>query len=331
MTAIRDARIRLGVDPLGGAGIDYWPRIAEKYGLDLTIVNQAVDPTSRFMTVDWDGKIRMDPSSPFAMQRLIGLKDKFDIAFASDTDHDRHGVITKGSGLLPPNHYLSVCVHYLFSNRKNWRKNVAVGKTVVSSSMINRVSARLQRPLYEAPVGFKWFVEGLLTGRLGFAGEESAGSSFLRRNGSVWTTDKDGIIPCLLSAEITARVGKDPGEVYRELTRELGDPVYERIEAPATAEQKAALGKLSRANIHATEVGGERIEQILTTAPGDGNPIGGIKVIAENGWFAARPSGTEEIYKIYAESFIGRDHLRKIEDEAQTIVSEALARSSRAA
>jgi phosphoglucomutase len=331
MTAIRDARIQLGVDPLGGAGIDYWPRIAEKYGLDLTIVNQAVDPTSRFMTVDWDGKIRMDPSSPFAMQRLIGLKDKFDIAFASDTDHDRHGVITKGSGLLPPNHYLSVCVHYLFSNRKNWRKNVAVGKTVVSSSMINRVSARLQRPLYEAPVGFKWFVEGLLTGRLGFAGEESAGSSFLRRNGSVWTTDKDGIIPCLLSAEITARVGKDPGEVYRELTRELGDPVYERIEAPATAEQKAALGKLSRANIHATEVGGERIEQILTTAPGDGNPIGGIKVIAENGWFAARPSGTEEIYKIYAESFIGRDHLRKIEDEAQTIVSEALARSSRAA
>jgi phosphoglucomutase len=331
MTAIRDARIRLGVDPLGGAGIDYWPRIAEKYGLDLTIVNQAVDPTSRFMTVDWDGKIRMDPSSPFAMQRLIGLKDKFDIAFASDTDHDRHGVITKGSGLLPPNHYLSVCVHYLFSNRKNWRKNVAVGKTVVSSSMINRVSARLQRPLYEAPVGFKWFVEGLLTGRLGFAGEESAGSSFLRRDGSVWTTDKDGIVPCLLSAEITARVGKDPGEVYRELTRELGDPVYERIEAPATAEQKAALGKLSAANIHATEVGGEKIEQILTTAPGDGNPIGGIKVIAENGWFAARPSGTEEIYKIYAESFIGRDHLRKIEDEAQTIVSEALARSSRAA
>jgi phosphoglucomutase len=294
-------------------------------------VNKVVDPTFRFMTVDWDGKIRMDPSSPFAMQRLIGLKDKFDIAFASDTDHDRHGVVTKGSGLLPPNHYLSVCVHYLFSNRKDWRENVAVGKTVVSSSMINRVSARLQRPLYEAPVGFKWFVEGLLTGRLGFAGEESAGSSFLRRDGSVWTTDKDGIIPCLLSAEITARVGKDPGEVYRELTRELGDPVYERIEAPATAEQKAALGKLSGPNIHATEVGGEKIEQILTTAPGDGDPIGGIKVIAENGWFAARPSGTEDIYKIYAESFIGRDHLRKIEEEAQTIVSEALARSSRAA
>jgi phosphoglucomutase len=331
MTAIRDAKIRLGVDPLGGAGIDYWPRIAENYGLDLTIVNKAIDPTFRFMTVDWDGKIRMDPSSPYAMQRLIGLKDKFDIAFASDTDHDRHGIVTKGSALLPPNHYLSVCVHYLFSNRKKWRENVVVGKTVVSSSMINRVSARLHRPLYEVPVGFKWFVEGLLAGRLGFGGEESAGSSFLRRDGSVWTTDKDGIIPCLLSAEMTARVGKDPGEVYRELTRELGDPVYERIDAPATPEQRAALEKLSPADIHATEVAGEQIEQILTTAPGDGSPIGGIKVIAENGWFAARPSGTEEIYKIYAESFLGQDHLRQIEGEAQTIVSEALARSSRAA
>lgn len=331
MTAIRDAKIRLGVDPLGGAGIDYWPRIAEKDGLDLTIVNQTVDPTFRFMTVDWDGKIRMDPSSPYAMQRLIGLKDKFDIAFASDTDHDRHGIVTKGSGLLPPNHYLSVCVHYLFSSRKKWRENVGVGKTVVSSSMINRVSARLQRPLYEVPVGFKWFVEGLLAGRLGFGGEESAGSSFLRRDASVWTTDKDGIIPCLLSAEITARVGKDPGEIYRDLTRDLGDPVYERIDTPATPEQRAALEKLSPADIHATEVAGERIEQILTTAPGDGNPIGGIKVIAEDGWFAARPSGTEEIYKIYAESFLGRDHLRQIEEEAQTIVSDALARSSRAA
>jgi phosphoglucomutase len=331
MTAIRDARIKLGVDPLGGAGIDYWPRIAEKYGLDLTIVNKAVDPTFRFMTVDWDGKIRMDPSSPYAMQSLIGLKDKFDIAFASDTDHDRHGIVTKGSGLLPPNHYLSVCVHYLFSNRKKWRENVIVGKTVVSSSMINRVSARLQRPLYEVPVGFKWFVEGLLSGRLGFGGEESAGSSFLRRDGSVWTTDKDGIIPCLLSAEITARVGKDPGEIYRELARELGDPVYERIEAPATPEQRAALEKLSSADIHATEVAGEQIEQILTTAPGDGNPIGGIKVISKDGWFAARPSGTEEIYKIYAESFRGQDHLRQIEEEAQTIVSETLARSTRAA
>ena len=331
MSAIRDAKIRLGVDPLGGAGIDYWPRIAEQYGLDLTIVNKSVDPTFRFMTVDWDGKIRMDPSSPYAMQRLIGLKDKFDIAFASDTDHDRHGIVTKTSGLLPPNHYLSVCVHYLFSNRKSWRENVAVGKTVVSSSMIDRVSARLQRPLYEVPVGFKWFVEGLLAGRLGFAGEESAGSSFLRRDGSVWTTDKDGIIPCLLSAEITARVGKDPGEIYSELTRELGDPVYERVDAPATPEQKAVLEKLSPADIHATEVAGEPIEQILTAAPGDGNPIGGIKVIAKDGWFAARPSGTEEIYKIYAESFLGQDHLRKIEDEAQAIVSETLARNARAA
>jgi phosphoglucomutase len=331
MSAIRDSKIKLGVDPLGGAGIDYWPRIAEKYGLDLTIVNNVVDPTFRFMTVDWDGKIRMDPSSPYAMQRLIGLKDKFDIAFASDTDHDRHGIVTKTSGLLPPNHYLSVCVHYLFSNRKGWGQNVVVGKTVVSSSMINRVAARLQRPLYEVPVGFKWFVEGLLAGRLGFGGEESAGSSFLRRDGSVWTTDKDGIIPCLLSAEITARVAKDPGEIYHELTRDLGDPVYERIDAPATVEQKAALEKLSASDIHATEVAGEQIEQILTSAPGDGKPIGGIKVIAENGWFAARPSGTEEIYKIYAESFLGQDHLRKIEEEAQTIVSETLTRGTRAA
>jgi phosphoglucomutase len=331
MGAIRDSEIKLGVDPFGGAGIDYWPRIAEKYGLDLTIVNNVVDPTFRFMTVDWDGKIRMDPSSPYAMQRLIGLKDKFDIAFASDTDHDRHGIVTKTSGLLPPNHYLSVCVHYLFSNRKGWSQNVVVGKTVVSSSMINRVAARLQRPLYEVPVGFKWFVEGLLAGRLGFGGEESAGSSFLRRDGSVWTTDKDGIIPCLLSAEITARVAKDPGEIYHELTRDLGDPVYERIDAPATVEQKAALEKLSASDIHATEVAGEQIEQILTSAPGDGKPIGGIKVIAENGWFAARPSGTEEIYKIYAESFLGQDHLRKIEEEAQTIVSETLTRGTRAA
>lgn len=331
MTAIRNSKIKLGVDPLGGAGVDYWPRITERYGLDLTIVNRSVDPTFRFMTVDWDGKIRMDPSSPYAMQRLIGLKDKFDIAFASDTDHDRHGVVTKGSGLLPPNHYLSVCVHYLFSNRKNWHQNVVVGKTVVSSSMIDRICARLQRPLYQVPVGFKWFVEGLLAGRLGFGGEESAGSSFLRHDGSVWTTDKDGIVPCLLSAEITARVGKDPGEIYRELTQQVGDPVYERIDAPATPEQKAALARLSASAIHAAELAGEQIEQILTAAPGDGNPIGGIKVIAEGGWFAARPSGTEEIYKIYAESFLGPDHLRRVEQEAQAIVSAALAHSTRAA
>jgi phosphoglucomutase len=331
MGVIRDSKIKLGVDPLGGAGIDYWPRIAERYRFDLTIVNKAVDPTFRFMTVDWDGRIRMDPSSPYAMQRLIGLKDKFDIAFASDTDHDRHGVVTKGSGLLPPNHYLSVCVHYLFADRKNWGENVSVGKTVVSSSMIDRVSARLQRPLYEVPVGFKWFVEGLLAGRLGFGGEESAGSSFLRRDGNVWTTDKDGIIPCLLSAEITARSGKDPGEIYLELARKLGDPVYERIDAPATPEQKATLERLSPSDIHAKDVAGQQIQQILTTAPGDGEPIGGIKVIAKDGWFAARPSGTEEIYKIYAESFLGQDHLRHIQEEAQTIVSEALARSAQAA
>ena len=331
MNVVRDAKIKLGVDPLGGAGIDYWPRLAEQYGLDLTIVNKSVDPTFRFMSVDWDGKIRMDPSSPYAMQRLIALKDKFDIAFASDTDHDRHGIVTKGSGLLPPNHYLSVCVSYLFANRPNWRGDVAVGKTVVSSSMIDRVSAGLGRRLYEVPVGFKYFVEGLLAGRLGFGGEESAGSSFLRRDGSVWTTDKDGIIACLLSAEITARTGKDPGEIYRELTRDLGDPVYERIDAPATPEQKAALAKLSPSDIQATEVAGQPILKILTTAPGDGNPIGGIKVIATDGWFAARPSGTEEIYKIYAESFLGQDHLRKIQEEAQSIVSETLSHSAHAA
>lgn len=331
MAPIRDTKIKLGVDPLGGAGIAYWPVIAERYGLNLTVVNESVDPTFRFMTVDWDGKIRMDPSSPYAMQRLIGLKDKFDIAFAADTDHDRHGIVTKGSGLLPPNHYLSVCIHYLFANRGNWAKQVAVGKTVVSSSMIDRVSARLGRGLYEVPVGFKWFVDGLLDGRLGFAGEESAGSSFLARDGSVWSTDKDGIIPCLLSAEITARMGKDPGEIYRELTRDLGDPVYERIEAPATPEQKAALQKLSAADIHISDIAGEKVQKVLTSAPGDSNAIGGIKVSAKSAWFAARPSGTEEIYKIYAESFLGRDHLRKLEDEAQTIVSETLARSARAA
>ncbi len=331
MNVVRDAKIKLGVDPLGGAGIDYWPRIAEQYGLDLTIVNKSVDPTFRFMSVDWDGKIRMDPSSPYAMKRLIALKDKFDIAFASDTDHDRHGIVTRGSGLLPPNHYLSVCVSYLFANRANWRKDAAVGKTVVSSSMIDRVSASLGRRLYEVPVGFKWFVEGLLAGSLGFGGEESAGSSFLRRDGSVWTTDKDGIIPCLLSAEITARLGKDPGEIYRELTRELGDPVYERIDASATPEEKAALASLSSSDIHATEVGGQPIEKTLTTAPGDGKPIGGIKVIAKDGWFAARPSGTEQIYKIYAESFLDQKHLQQIEEEAQAIVAETLARSAHTA
>ena len=331
LEAIRASSITLGVDPLGGAGINYWPLIAERYGLNLTVVNKAIDPTFRFMSVDWDGKIRMDPSSPHAMQRLIGLKDKFDIAFASDTDHDRHGIVTKGSGLLPPNHYLSACIHYLFANRPDWQNEVAVGKTVVSSSMIDRVTARLGRPLYEVPVGFKWFVDGLLSGRLGFGGEESAGCSFLGRNAKVWSTDKDGIIPCLLAAEITARLGKDPGQLYRELTRDLGDPVYERIDAPATPEQKAALANLSPNDIHVADVAGQKVQQILSTAPGDGNPIGGIKVIAQGAWFAARPSGTEEIYKIYAESFLGPDHLRRIQDEAQAIVSETLTRNARAA
>jgi phosphoglucomutase len=331
LPAVRDSKISLGVDPLGGAGIDYWPQVAERYHLNLTVVNKAVDPTFRFMTVDWDGKIRMDPSSPYAMQRLIGLKDQFDIAFASDTDHDRHGIVTKSSGLLPPNHYLSSCIQYLFANRSDWRPHVAVGKTVVSSSMIDRVCGRLGRPLYEVPVGFKWFVEGLLSGKLGFAGEESAGCSFLDRKAAVFSTDKDGIIPCLLAAEITARLGKDPGELYRELTRDLGDPVYERIDASATPEQKAALEKLSPADIQVKELAGEKIEQILSSAPGDKSPIGGIKVVSQNGWFAARPSGTEEVYKIYAESFLGSDHLHRIQNEAQSIVSETLKRSARAA
>ena len=325
MEAIRSAGISIGADPLGGAGVHYWQPIAERYGLNLTVVNQTVDPTFRFMTVDWDGRIRMDPSSTYAMQSLIGLKDKFDIAFACDTDHDRHGIVTKSVGLLPPNHYLAVCIHYLFANRPGWRADAAAGKTVVSSSMIDRVAGKAGRGLYETPVGFKWFVNGLLKGALGFAGEESAGSSFLRRDGSVWTTDKDGIIAALLSAEITAKMKSDPGEVYEELTREFGDPVYDRIDAPATSEQKAILLKLSPESLRASDLAGEPIRNILTKAPGDGNVIGGVKVIADGGWFAARPSGTEEIYKIYAESFRGREHLSRIEEEAQAIVGRALA------
>jgi phosphoglucomutase len=325
LEAIRGANLKLGVDPLGGAGVQYWPAIAERYRLDLTVVSDAVDPTFRFMTVDWDGRIRMDPSSPYAMQRLIGLKNKFDIAFACDTDHDRHGVVSKSVGLLPPNHYLSVCIHYLFSHRTNWKKDVAVGKTLVSSSMIDRVSAKLGRRLYEVPVGFKWFVDGLLEGWLGFGGEESAGASFLRSDGNVWTTDKDGIIAALLSAEITAQTGRDPGEIYRQLTDEMGDPVYERIDAPATVEQKAILARLSPEDVHASNLAGAKIERILTNAPGDGNAMGGVKVITQDGWFAARPSGTEEIYKIYAESFKGMDHLRQIQEEAQAMVAQALA------
>jgi phosphoglucomutase len=322
--AIRGANLKLGVDPLGGAGVHYWGPIRDLYGLNLTVVNDTVDPTFRFMTLDWDGRIRMDPSSPYAMRRLIDLKDKFDVAFACDTDHDRHGIVTRSAGLLPPNHYLAVCVHYLFPNRAGWRKDAAVGKTVVSSSMIDRVAAKLGRKVVEVPVGFKWFVEGLLGGSLGFAGEESAGASFLSRDGSAWSTDKDGIIAALLSAEITARAGRDPGEIYAALEREHGESAYERIDAPANAEQRAALAKLSPRDIPVAQLAGEKIQSILTSAPGDGNPIGGIKVITENGWFAARPSGTEDVYKIYAESFRGRDHLKRIQEEAQTIVAGVL-------
>ena len=327
MDAIRGAKISLGVDPLGGAGVHYWGPIAERYGLNLTVVNEAVDPTFRFMTVDWDGQIRMDPSSPYAMQSLIGLKDRFEIAFACDTDHDRHGIVTRSAGLLPPNHYLSVAIFYLFQHRPKWREEAAVGKTVVSSQMIDRVTAKLGRKLYEVPVGFKWFVDGLLDGSLGFGGEESAGASFVRLDGSVWTTDKDGIVPALLAAEITARMDRDPGEVYRELTREFGEPVYDRVEAPATPEQKEILGRLSPQQVRSTDLAGEKIQAILTRAPGNGAPIGGLKVVAESGWFAARPSGTEDIYKIYAESFRGADHLRRILEEAQAIVSDTLAAS----
>jgi phosphoglucomutase len=279
------------------------------------------------MTVDWDGQIRMDPSSPSAMQGLIELKDRFDIAFACDTDHDRHGIVTRNAGLLPPNHYLSVAIFYLFQHRPMWSKDAAVGKTVVSSEMIDRVAAKLGRKLYEVPVGFKWFVDGLLGGSLGFGGEESAGASFVRLDGGVWTTDKDGIVPALLSAEITARMGRDPGEIYRELAREFGEPFYDRVEAQATPAQKEMLGRLSPQQVRSADLAGERIRSILTEAPGNGAPIGGLKVITGSGWFAARPSGTEDIYKIYAESFRGADHLRRILAEAQTIVSDALAAS----
>lgn len=329
LDAIRGAKLNLGVDPLGGAGVHYWQPIAERYGLNLTVVNEAVDPTFRFMTMDWDGQIRMDPSSPYAMQRLIGMKDRFDLSFACDTDHDRHGIVTRSMGLLPPNHYLSVAIFYLFQHRPQWRKEAAVGKTVASSRMIDRVTAKLGRKLYEVPVGFKWFVDGLLDGSLGFGGEESAGAAFTRLDGSVWTTDKDGIIPALLAAEITARMGRDPGELYRELTREFGEPLYDRIEAPANPEQKKLLAKLSPEQVTLTELAGEKIQAILTRAPGNNAPIGGLKVVAENGWFAARPSGTEDIYKIYAESFRGVEHLHRIQEEAQAIVNDTLAAAPR--
>jgi phosphoglucomutase len=327
MDAIRGASLRLGVDPLGGAGVHYWDLIAERYSLNLAVVSETVDPTFAFMTVDWDGRIRMDPSSSYAMQRLIAMKDRFDISFACDPDHDRHGIVTRSSGLLPANHSLAVAIHHLFRHRPQWPAGAAVGKTVVSSSLIDRVSASLGRTLYEVPVGFKWFVDGLFDGTLGFGGEESAGASFLRRDGTVWTTDKDGLIPALLAAEITAREGRDPGEIYRELTQELGEPFADRVEAPATPEQKKRLSALSPQQVKSTTLAGEAIRSVLSVlrlAPGNDAPIGGVKVIADNGWFAARPSGTEDIYKIYAESFRGEDHLRRIVEEAQAIVDAAL-------
>ncbi len=322
---IRSAGIRLGVDPLGGAGVHYWAPIAERYRIDLTVVSEVVDPQFAFMTLDWDGKIRMDPSSSYAMQRLIGLKDKYDVAFACDTDHDRHGVVTRSSGLLEPNHYLSVMVDYLYRYRPQWNAKAGVGKTLVSTALIDRVTKRLGRELYEVPVGFKWFSAGLFEGSLGFGCEESAGASFLRLDGSVWTTDKDGLAAALLSAEITARQGKDPGELYAQLTRELGKPFASRVDAKATTEQKAKLSKLSPDQLKSDQLAGEKIEQVLDRAPGNDAAIGGIKVIAESGWFAARPSGTEAIYKIYAESFKSDEHLKNILAEAQQIVDAAIA------
>jgi phosphoglucomutase len=325
MDAIRDARLHLCADPLGGAGIAYWARIADRYGLSLTIQNDRADPTFRFMSVDWDGKIRMDCSSPYAMAGLIALKDKFDLAFACDTDHDRHGIVTPSAGLMKPNDYLSTAISYLFAHRPGWRQDAGIGKTLVSSSMIDRVAKRLGRRLVEVPVGFKWFVDGLFDGSLGFAGEESAGASFLRRDGTVWTTDKDGIIMGLLAAEILARTGKDPGEVYHALTEEFGAPVYQRIDAPATPEQKALLTKLSPDQVTAGELAGDPIQSMLTTAPGNGAPLGGLKVSTAKGWFAARPSGTEEVYKLYAESFVGEDHLHAIQRDAQELLARVFA------
>ena len=324
LDVIRGADIAMGVDPLGGAGVHYWSRIAERFRLNLTVLNETVDPTFGFMNVDWDGQIRMDPSSSAAMQGLVALKDQFRIAFACDTDHDRHGIVTPGAGLLPSNDYLSVAIHYLFAHRPQWNRSAAVGKTVVSSRMIDRVAAKLGRTLYEVPVGFKWFVDGLGDGSLGFAGEESAGASFLRRDGAPWTTDKDGITAALLSAEITARLGRDPGEIYRDLTADFGTPYFARQDAPATSAQKQLLTRLSADQVRLSKLAGERVQRVLTQAPGNGAPIDGVKVEAASAWFAARPSGTEDVYKIYAESFRGPDHLRLVIAQAQSIVDDAL-------
>ena len=324
MEVIRHSNIRIGVDPLGGAGVHYWQAIAQMYGLNMTAVNDVVDRTFGFMPLDWDGQIRMDPSSQYAMQRLVEMKDRFDIAFGCDTDHDRHGIVSKSAGLLPSNHYLAVAIDFLFSHRTQWSPQAGVGKTMVSTQLIDRLATRLGRPLFETPVGFKWFVAGLQDGTLGFCGEESAGAAFLRRDGSVWTTDKDGISAALLAAEITATTGRDPGELYGDLAKEFGNPVASRTEAPATPQQKRMLAALSPAQITSTELAGEKIERIVSNAPANGEPMGGIKVITANGWFAARPSGTEDIYKIYAESFNGIQHLERIMNEAQTIVDHAI-------
>jgi len=325
LEVIQSAKLKLGIDPLGGSGVAYWQPLAERYGLDIEIVNPAVDPTFRFMPLDWDGRIRMDCSSPYAMANLIALKDRFDVAFGNDADNDRHGIVTRSAGLMNPNHYLAVSISYLFSNRPNWKPGTGIGKTLVSSSLIDRVAVKLKRKLVEVPVGFKWFVSGLLDGSLGFGGEESAGASFLRRDGSVWTTDKDGIIMDLLAAEMMAKTGRNPGELYRDLTNELGEPVYERKDAPATPQQKTILSKLSPDQVNATELAGDKIVAMMTTAPGNGAAIGGLKVVTDHGWFAARPSGTEDVYKLYAESFRGQDHLRRIQEEAQSLIANALA------
>jgi phosphoglucomutase len=325
MDAIRDARLKIGVDPLGGASVAYWRPIAERYGVEIEVVNDTVDPTFRFMSVDWDGRIRMDCSSPYAMARLIGLRDRFDVAFGNDPDADRHGIVTRGAGLMNPNHYLAAAIFYLFTHRPEWRADAAVGKTIVSSSVIDRVAAKVGRRLVEVPVGFKWFVPGLLDGSFGFGGEESAGASFLRRDGGAWATDKDGIIMDLLAVELMARTGRDPSEVYGDLTRELGASFYERIDAPANAEEKAVLLKLSPGDISASELAGDPIQAVLTTAPGNGVAFGGLKVVTAHGWFAARPSGTEAVYKLYAESFRSKEHLRRIQEEARALLGRALA------
>jgi phosphoglucomutase len=325
MDAIRAAGVRMGVDPMGGAGVHYWRRIADHHRIDLEVTSEEVDPAFRFMSLDWDGRIRMDPSSVYAMKRVIAQKDRFDIACACDTDHDRHGIVTPREGLLPSNHYLSAAIHYLFQHRPDWPLSAAVGKTVVSTSMIDRVAAKLGRATYEVPVGFKWFVEGLASGALGFGGEESAGATFLRRDGGVWTTEKDGIVPCLLAAEMAAVTGRDPGEIYRNLEHEFGELATARVDAPATPEQKARLAKIEPAQVRSDQLAGEPIVARLSAAPGNGAPIGGLKVVSAGGWFAARPSGTEDIYKIYAESARGEGHLRRILDEAQAIVDTAIA------